>query len=100
VVVATLTDGGLMLSDHDPITAGFSWSRTSAFRLGDQFGGPHGDYHNDLDSVPVGATVTLQAGSRGDQPSLTPSNDSALAHGGTVGTTSSLMLGSGEDVTP
>ncbi|MFI1049695.1 hypothetical protein ACH4U3_28595 [Streptomyces griseoruber] len=44
-----------MLSDHDPLTAGFSWTRDSAFQLSDQFGGPHGDYSNDVDSVPAAA---------------------------------------------
>jgi len=97
-----LTSDGLMLSDHDPITAKFSWSRTSAFQLSDQFGGPHGDYFNDIDSVPAGAratTVSLRAGSRVDQMGLTLSNGTTLAHGGTGGTASSLTLGSGEYVT-
>lgn len=79
-----LTSDGLMLSDHDPITAKFSWSRTSAFQLSDQFGGPHGDYFNDIDSVPAGAratTVSLRAGSRVDQMGLTLSNGTTLAHG-------------------
>ncbi|MEU5888934.1 jacalin-like lectin [Streptomyces sp. NPDC047461] len=97
-----LTDDGLMLSDHDPITAGFSWSRNTAFQLSDQFGGPHGDYYNDIGSVPAGAratTVALRAGSRVDQVSLTLANGTTLTHGGTGGTASSLTLGSGEYVT-
>lgn len=97
-----LTDDGLMLSDHDPITAGFSWSRNTAFQLSDQFGGPHGDYYNDIGSVPAGAratTIALRAGSRVDQVSLTLANGTALTHGGTGGTASSLTLGSGEYVT-
>ncbi|KUN78004.1 jacalin-like lectin [Streptomyces griseoruber] len=97
-----LTDDGLMLSDHDPITVGFSWSRNSAFQLSDQFGGPHGDYYNDINSVPAGArasTIALRAGSRVDQLSVTLSNGTTLAHGGTGGTASSLTLGSGEYVT-
>ncbi|WP_327721576.1 jacalin-like lectin [Streptomyces sp. NBC_00490] len=97
-----LTADGLMLSDHDPITAGFSWSRNTAFQLSDQFGGPHGDYYNDIASVPAGAratTVALRAGSRVDQVSLTLANGTTLTHGGTGGTASSLTLGSGEYVT-
>ncbi|MEV7889803.1 jacalin-like lectin [Streptomyces sp. NPDC002817] len=97
-----LTDDGLMLSDHDPIAAGFSWSRNSAFQLSDQFGGPHGDYYNDIDSVPAGAratTIALRAGSRVDQVSLTLANGTTLTHGGTGGTASSLTLGNGEYVT-
>ncbi|MFD8305943.1 jacalin-like lectin [Streptomyces sp. NPDC059690] len=97
-----LTDAGLMLSDHDPITVGFTWSRNSAFQLSDQFGGPHGDYYNDIDSVPAGARATavaLRSGSRVDQMSLTLTNGTTLAHGGTGGTAASLTLGSGEYVT-
>ncbi|MCH5671010.1 jacalin-like lectin [Streptomyces gilvus] len=97
-----LTDDGLMLSDHDPITVGFTWSRTSAFQLSDQFGGPHGDYYNDIDSVPAGAratTVGIRSGSRVDQMNLTLAGGTTLAHGGTGGTASSLTLGSGEYVT-
>ncbi|MEU9291244.1 jacalin-like lectin [Streptomyces sp. NPDC048275] len=96
-----LTDG-LMLSDHDPITAKFTWSRNSAYQLSDQFGGPHGNYFNDIDSVPAGAgatTVSLRAGSRVDQIGLTLSNGTTLTHGGTAGTASSLTLGSGEYLT-
>jgi len=97
-----LTGDGLMLSDHDPITAGFTWSRNSAFKLSDQFGGPHGDYFTDIAGVPAGAratTVSLRSGSRVDQMGLTLSDGTTLAHGGTGGTASSLTLGSGEYVT-
>lgn len=91
----------LMLSDHDPITAGFTWSRNSAFQLSDQFGGPHGDYFTDIDSVPAAARATkisLRAGSRVDQMGVTLSSGTTLTHGGTGGTASSLTLGSGEYV--
>ncbi|MHA5049006.1 jacalin-like lectin [Streptomyces sp. SD15] len=97
-----LTSDGLMLSDHDPITAKFTWSRNSAYQLSDQFGGPHGNYFNDIDSVPAGAgatAVSLRAGSRVDQMGLTLSNGTTLTHGGTGGTASSLTLGSGEYLT-
>ncbi|MDT0468386.1 jacalin-like lectin [Streptomyces gibsoniae] len=97
-----LTDDGLMLSDHDPITATFGWSRNSAFQLSDQFGGPHGDYFNDIDGVSAGAratSITLRSGSRVDRVGLTLGNGTTLAHGGTGGTASSLTLGSGEYVT-
>ncbi|MFF0078605.1 jacalin-like lectin [Streptomyces canus] len=97
-----LTDAGLMLSDHDPISVGFTWSRNAAYQLSDQYGGPHGDYYNDISSVPAGAratTVALRSGSRIDQLSLTLANGTTLTHGGTGGTASSLTLGSGEYVT-
>ncbi|MGW5607451.1 jacalin-like lectin [Streptomyces sp. NPDC003753] len=97
-----LTDDGKMLSDHDPITATFSWARNSAFQLSDQFGGPHGDYYDDIDSVPAGARATgisLRSGSRVDQVGVTLTGGSTLAHGGMGGTASSLTLGSDEYVT-
>ncbi|MDX2759919.1 jacalin-like lectin [Streptomyces europaeiscabiei] len=97
-----LTDGGLMLSDHDPVAVGFSWSRDPNFRLSDQFGGPHGDYYTDIDAVPAGArpvTLSLRSGSRIDGVGLTLGNGTVLTHGGIGGTLSSLSLGSGEYVT-
>ncbi|MFD9324591.1 jacalin-like lectin [Streptomyces sp. NPDC060065] len=96
------TGSNLMLSDHDPITVGFTWSRNSAFQLSDQFGGPHGDYFTDINSVPAAARATkisLRAGSRVDQMGITLSSGTTLTHGGTGGTASSLTLGSGEYVT-
>ncbi|MGY1503334.1 jacalin-like lectin [Streptomyces sp. QTS52] len=97
-----LTDAGLMLSDHDPVSVGFTWARNAAFQLSDQFGGPHGDYYNDIDAVPAGArpvSLTLRSGSRVDSVALTLDNGRTLTHGGTGGTASSLTLGSGEYVT-
>lgn len=89
-----LTSDGLMLSDHDPISTGFSWSTNAAYQFSEQFGGPHGNYFNDIASVATPATVSVRAGSRVDQVGL-----GALTHGGTGGTLQSLTLGSGEYVT-
>lgn len=97
-----LTSDNLMLSDHDPITVGFTWSRNPAYQLSDQYGGPHGDYFNDIAAVPAGAratTIALRAGSRVDQLGLTLANGTTLTHGGTGGSASSLTLGDGEYVT-
>jgi endonuclease/exonuclease/phosphatase family metal-dependent hydrolase len=99
---AFLTTDGLMLSDHDPISVKFTWSTNAAFQLSDQFGGPHGDYYNDIASVPAAArasVVSMRAGSRVDQMGLTLTNGTTLSHGGTGGTAKSLTLGSGEYVT-
>jgi len=97
-----LTADGLMLSDHDPIGVGFSWSRNPDFQLSDQFGGPHGDYYNDIDAVPAGAgpvSLSLRSGSRVDGVALTLAGGKVLTHGGAGGTVSTLTLGSGEYVT-
>ncbi|MFG2941257.1 jacalin-like lectin [Streptomyces sp. NPDC048282] len=97
-----LTSDGLMLSDHDPITVGFSWTQNANFQLSDQFGGPHGDYYQDIDKVAAGAratTISLRTGSRVDQVGITLADGTTLTHGGTGGTASSLTLGSTEYVT-
>jgi len=97
-----LDSSGLMLSDHDPISVKFSWSTNSAFQFSEQFGGPHGDYYDDIDSVPAGArasVLSMRSGARVDQIGLTLTNGTALAHGGTGGSASSLTLGSTEYVT-
>ncbi|MFD5074606.1 jacalin-like lectin [Streptomyces sp. NPDC058371] len=97
-----LTDDGLMLSDHDPITVGFTWSRNPDFQLSDQFGGPHGDYYADIDAIPAAArpvAFSLRSGSRVDAVGLTLGNGKVLTHGGTGGTASFLSLSSAEYVT-
>ncbi|MEV6342608.1 jacalin-like lectin [Actinoplanes sp. NPDC051851] len=100
---AFLEDGtGLMLSDHDPIHVNLDWSVSSSYQLSEQFGGPHGDYYNDIDAVPAGGqatTIGLRAGSRVDQVNLTLANGTTLSHGGTGGTAVSRTLSSGEYVT-
>ena len=97
-----LDSAGAMLSDHDPIKVAFSWSQNPDYQLSDQFGGPHGDYYNDINSVPAGAAATsisLRSGSRVDQVGVTLSNGTTLVHGGTGGNPASLTLGSTEYVT-
>ena len=97
-----LTGDGLMLSDHDPVTVDLSWSRNAAFRFSDQFGGPHGDYFDDIGSVPAASratAVSLRSGARVDQLGVTLANGTTLTHGGTGGTAASLGLASGEYVT-
>ncbi|MEU5668190.1 jacalin-like lectin [Streptomyces longwoodensis] len=97
-----LTGDGLMLSDHDPVAVGFTWSRDPAYRSSDPFGGPHGAPFTDVDRVPPGArvtTVALRAGSRVDQVGLTLGDGTVLTHGGTGGTAASLALGGDEYLT-
>jgi endonuclease/exonuclease/phosphatase family metal-dependent hydrolase len=92
-----LNADGAMLSDHDPITVRFAWTRNPDLQLSDQFGGPHGDYFTDLDRVSAHATtLTLRAGSRVDQLGLSLANGTTLTHGGTGGTAQSLTLRAGE----
>ncbi|GAA3351274.1 jacalin-like lectin [Amorphoplanes nipponensis] len=94
-------DNGRRLSDHDPISVTFSWSANPAYRMSEQFGGPHGGFYTDLDRVPAGARATslsLRSGSRVDQIGLTLSDGAVLAHGGAGGTAATLALGPEEYV--
>ncbi len=96
------TPEGLMLSDHYPISVGFTWTRNPAFRLSERFGGPHGTHYTDLPSLPDAARVSalsLRAGSRIDQIGATLEDGTVLSHGGTGGTAKSLTMGSGEYAT-
>ncbi|WP_067825045.1 jacalin-like lectin [Nocardia inohanensis] len=96
---AFLDANGTMLSDHDPIHVSFAWSRNPGYRFSEQFGGPHGDYFNDIDRVPPTAhptRVVLRGGSRLDQISLALDTGATLTHGGTGGTETSLSLSAGE----
>lgn len=97
-----LQDGtGKMLSDHYPLAVGFSWSTNPAYQFSEQFGGPHGNYFNDVDRVAWGAQATeisLRSGARVDQVGVTLGDGTKLTHGGQGGTYSSLTLGSNEYV--
>jgi endonuclease/exonuclease/phosphatase family metal-dependent hydrolase len=94
-----LDDTGKTLSDHDPITVRFSWTRNPALRLSDQFGGPHGDYFTDVDAAARLRTLSLRSGSRVDQIGATlDDGTTTLTHGGSGGTASSLSLASNEYV--
>jgi hypothetical protein len=95
-----LDDAGKMLSDHDPITVKFNWTRNPALQLSDQFGGPHGDYFTDVNAMPAAVrTLTMRSGSRIDQIGVTLTNGATLTHGGSGGSPSSLTLGSNEYLT-
>jgi endonuclease/exonuclease/phosphatase family metal-dependent hydrolase len=99
---AFLNASGTMLSDHDPISAGFAWSTSPAYRFSEQFGGPHGDYFDDVSAVPAGArptTIWMRANARVDQVGITLANGTTFTHGGTGGKFSSLTLGPTEEVT-
>jgi len=96
------TAEGLMLSDHHPISVGFTWTRNPAFRLSERFGGPHGTHYTDLPSLPAAARVSalsLRAGSRIDQIGATLEDGTVLSHGGTGGTAKSLTMENGEYAT-
>ncbi|MEU8234098.1 endonuclease/exonuclease/phosphatase family protein [Actinoplanes sp. NPDC048967] len=95
------TPEGIRLSDHDPVSVRLAWTANPDYRLGDQFGGPHGDHFTDVPAVAPDARVTaigLRAGNRLDQLSLTLADGTTLRHGGPGGTARSLTLAAGEYV--
>lgn len=97
-----LDSAGGNLSDHFPHTVDFSYTLNSSLRASDFIGGPHGTAFNDADDLPASVsprTLTLRGGSRLDSVSLTHDGGTALTHGGTGGTASSLTLASGEHLT-
>ncbi|MFE7897628.1 jacalin-like lectin [Streptomyces sp. NPDC057424] len=99
---AFLRSDGKHLSDHFPHTVGFSYTLNSSLRASDFFGGPHGTAFNDADDLPATPaprTLTLRGGARLDAVSLTHDGGTALTHGGTGGTATSLTLAAGEHLT-
>jgi len=97
-----LDSAGGNLSDHFPHTVDFSYTLNSSLKASDFFGGPHGTAFNDADDLPAAVsprTLTLRGGSRLDAVSLTLDGGTALTHGGTGGTATSLTLASGEHLT-
>jgi endonuclease/exonuclease/phosphatase (EEP) superfamily protein YafD len=99
---AFLRSDGKHLSDHFPHAVDFSYTLDSSLRASDFFGGPHGTAFNDADDLPANPaprTLTLRGSSRLDAVSLTHDGGTALTHGGTGGTATSLTLAPGEHLT-
>ncbi|WP_369274175.1 jacalin-like lectin [Streptomyces sp. R11] len=97
-----LRSDGEHLSDHFPHTVDFSYTLNSSLKASDFFGGPHGTAFNDADNLPASVsprTLTLRGGTRLDAVSLTHDGGTALPHGGTGGTATSLTLAGGEHLT-
>ncbi|OUC93574.1 jacalin-like lectin [Streptomyces swartbergensis] len=99
---AFLRADGKHLSDHFPHAVDFSYTLNSSLRASDFFGGPHGTAFNDADDLPANPaprTLTLRGGTRLDAVSLTHDGGTALTHGSTGGTATSLTLAPGEHLT-
>ncbi|KAL3476741.1 Endonuclease/exonuclease/phosphatase [Aspergillus californicus] len=97
-------NNGSILSDHNPISSEFVWTRSEEFRQSDLFGGPHGTWFNPLQTLPTPSTthlkkITLHGNARLDSISLTLSTGEIYTHGGTGGTLSELTLAEGESWT-
>jgi hypothetical protein len=94
-----LQPNGSILSDHNPITVNYTWVVSNSLRQSGYWGGPHGTWFNDLDSIPSSpktSVLTFRGGSRLDSVGLTLTDGTTFAHGGTGGTEATLTLASTE----
>ncbi|OLN81964.1 hypothetical protein CCHL11_08630 [Colletotrichum chlorophyti] len=96
-----LQSDGNILSDHNPITANFTWSLSSKLRQSDFSGGPHGDFFSDLPTLegknkPKASVLTFRGQNRLDSVALTLADGTAFTHGGSGGNAATLTLGATE----
>ncbi|KAL0934465.1 endonuclease/exonuclease/phosphatase family protein [Colletotrichum truncatum] len=96
-----LQPNGDILSDHNPITANFTWTLSTALRQSDFSGGPHGDWFSDLPTLaakksPKASVLTFRGQNRLDSVGLTLADGTPFKHGGTGGTEATLTLGATE----
>ncbi|KAM0335076.1 hypothetical protein ACHAQA_000110 [Verticillium albo-atrum] len=96
-----LQANGDILSDHNPVGANFTWSLPSTLRQSGFHGGPHGDWFSNVNALdaltaPRVARIAFNGGSRLDAVSLTLTQGTTFAHGGTGGSRSELVLAAGE----
>ncbi|KAK1990756.1 endonuclease/Exonuclease/phosphatase [Colletotrichum falcatum] len=99
-----LQPGGNILSDHNPITANFTWSLSAALRQSDFSGGPHGAWFSDVPALaaaaagsrPKAARLSFSGSERLDSVGLTLADGTAFRHGGDGGDPATLDLGASE----
>ncbi|CZS94769.1 probable endonuclease/exonuclease/phosphatase family protein [Rhynchosporium agropyri] len=94
-----LQPDGSILSDHNPVSANFTWKVSPSFRQSNYYGGPHGNWFNDLDALPAKpktSVITFRGSNRVDSVGLTLTNGQTLVHGGSGGSAVTLYLASNE----
>ncbi|EAW08558.1 endonuclease/exonuclease/phosphatase family protein [Aspergillus clavatus NRRL 1] len=98
-----LSESGTILSDHNPVTSNFTWTLSDSIRQSDLWGGPHGTWFNDIESIPSTSTgankptkISLRGSKRLDSVGLALASGKSYNHGGTGGTLSELILQDGE----
>lgn len=108
-------NNGSILSDHNPITSRFTWTKSDSFRLSNLYGGPHGypplhpfhlatrgpeltavrTWFNDLPSLSSTtrlSSISISGGNRLDSLTLTFTNGTSVTHGGSGGTAQTLTF--------
>ncbi|KAI1422075.1 endonuclease/Exonuclease/phosphatase [Xylaria sp. FL1777] len=96
-----LQPDGNILSDHNPITANFTWASGASLRQSGFWGGAYGTWFSDVPAVsaktaPKVSVLTFRGASRLDSVAITLGDGTTFTHGGTGGTAATLTLGSGE----
>ncbi|KAK1982516.1 endonuclease/Exonuclease/phosphatase [Colletotrichum cereale] len=92
-----LQSNGSILTDHNPITANFTWSLSSTLRQSDFSGGPYGNWFSDLTTLagktkPKAATLNFSGANRLDSVGLTLADGTVFKHGGSGGKAATLAL--------
>ncbi|TGJ85426.1 hypothetical protein E0Z10_g3351 [Xylaria hypoxylon] len=92
---------GNVLSDHNPVTANFTWAAGASLRQSSFSGGPEGTWFSDVTALsakkaPKASVLTFRGGSRLDSVAIKLSDGTTFTHGGTGGTAATLTLASGE----
>ncbi|KAF6837682.1 endonuclease/exonuclease/phosphatase family protein [Colletotrichum musicola] len=96
-----LQNDGSILSDHNPITANFTWNLGTTLRQSDFSGGPHGEPFSDLPALagkskPKASVLTFRGQNRLDSVGLTLADGTSFTHGGSGGNQATLTLGASE----
>jgi hypothetical protein len=96
-----LQPDGSVLSDHNPITANFTWVAGASLRQSGFWGGSHGAWFSDVPALaaktaPKASVLTFRGASRLDSVAVTLTDGTAFTHGGTGGTAATMTLESGE----
>ncbi|CBF89576.1 hypothetical protein AN0392.2 [Aspergillus nidulans FGSC A4] len=89
-------NNGSILSDHNPITSRFTWTKSDSFRLSNLYGLTAArTWFNDLPSLSSTtrlSSISISGGNRLDSLTLTFTNGTSVTHGGSGGTAQSLTL--------
>lgn len=94
-------DGTTTLSDHNPVQVNLTWSAGASLRQSGYWGGPHGDWFTDVEtlaalSAPTVSQLVFRGANRLDSVGVVLGDGTSLTHGGTGGTEATLTLGDGE----
>lgn len=96
-----LQSNGSTLSDHNPINVNITWSAGSSLRQSGYWGGPHGDWFTDVETLadissPTVSKLIFRGNKRLDSVGVELSDGTNLTHGGTGGNEYTLTLADDE----